>query len=323
MPLYQTNAGDRILSADINQFYQLLKGVAASGENITLIYNAGSLTFQPSSDPSAGTRVLTIKNNAGTTLFAARYDGLLEMLAAAAAPGSPVAGSLYWDTLIAALRVYDGTTWQELSPTPMRWGWTWSPPAALESTLTGTASFTNPITSSQTQAQLATGATSGSTGGLRLTLDMGNSLTGVTGGVARVRSWQFLADFVSLDANTSYRIYLTDESVTTVPSDTAKHLGIRVAAAVVNFSTSDGAVEQTTDVSSFFSANSAYRLGVTFDGTTARLYVNGTLRATHITRVPSTTANIGPVLRIWNTNSAAANKILALGTMSAILDVAA
>src|SRR5438128_6636677 len=75
MPLYQVNPGDRILAADINQIYALLKGVAASGETVTLIYNNQSLIFQPSSDPAAGTEVIQIKNNAGTVQSALSYDG--------------------------------------------------------------------------------------------------------------------------------------------------------------------------------------------------------------------------------------------------------
>ena len=115
MPLAQVVAGNRILASDLNQFYNILKGVAASGENVTLIYNAGALTLQPSSDPAAGTRVVTIKNNAGTTLASWRYDGLLEMLSAAAAPATAIAGSVYWDTVLSALRVNDGTNWRDLA----------------------------------------------------------------------------------------------------------------------------------------------------------------------------------------------------------------
>ena len=117
MPLSQVVAGNRILASDLNSVYNLLKGVAASGENVTLIFNNGALTLQPSSDPAAGTRVVTIKNNAGTTLASWRYDGLLEMLSAAAAPATPVTGSVYWDSVLAALRVYNGAAWDNLSGT--------------------------------------------------------------------------------------------------------------------------------------------------------------------------------------------------------------
>jgi hypothetical protein len=76
MALYQVNAGDRILAADLNQFYAILKGVAASGEAVSLIYNAaGVLIFQPSSDPVAGTELAQVKNNAGTVQSALSSDG--------------------------------------------------------------------------------------------------------------------------------------------------------------------------------------------------------------------------------------------------------
>lgn len=76
MALYQVNAGDRILAADINQFYSLLKGVAASGETVALIYNAaGALQLQPSSNPAAGTELFQIKNAAGTVQSALSSDG--------------------------------------------------------------------------------------------------------------------------------------------------------------------------------------------------------------------------------------------------------
>jgi hypothetical protein len=78
MPLTQVVAGNRVLASDLNQYYNILKGVAASGEAVTLIYNAaGSLIFQPSSDPAAGTEVLQIKNNAGTVQSALSFDGRL------------------------------------------------------------------------------------------------------------------------------------------------------------------------------------------------------------------------------------------------------
>ena len=76
MPLGQVNAGDRILASDINAYYNILKGVAASGETVTLVYNAaGVIAFQPSSDPAAGTQLFQIKNNAGTVKSALTNDG--------------------------------------------------------------------------------------------------------------------------------------------------------------------------------------------------------------------------------------------------------
>jgi hypothetical protein len=76
MALYQVNAGDRILAADLNQFYAILKGVAASGEAVSLVYNAaGVIALQPSSDPAAGTEFIQVKNNAGTVQGSITSDG--------------------------------------------------------------------------------------------------------------------------------------------------------------------------------------------------------------------------------------------------------
>lgn len=76
MALAAVVAGQRAVVTDVNQFYNLLKGVTGSGEAITLIYNAAaSLIFQPSSDPAAGTEVVQIKNNAGTVQGSLTYDG--------------------------------------------------------------------------------------------------------------------------------------------------------------------------------------------------------------------------------------------------------
>ena len=78
MPLAQVTAGNRITTTDVNQIYNLLKGVTGSGESITLIYNnTGVIVLQPSSDPSASTQMVQVKNNAGTVQFAVRADGSL------------------------------------------------------------------------------------------------------------------------------------------------------------------------------------------------------------------------------------------------------
>jgi hypothetical protein len=115
MALTAVVAGNRIVISDLNQIINLLKGVTGSGENVTLIYNAEALTFQPSSDPAAGTRVWSVKNNAGTVLASMRFDGLLKLLSAAAAPATAVVGSVYWDSLLNALRVNDGTNWIDVA----------------------------------------------------------------------------------------------------------------------------------------------------------------------------------------------------------------
>jgi len=114
MALTAIVAGNRAVITDVNQLVNLLTGVTGSGTTITLINNAESLIFQPSSDPSAGTRVWTVKNNAGTVLASMRFDGLLKLLAAAAAPATPVTGSLYWDTVL-GLQVYNGAAWDTVS----------------------------------------------------------------------------------------------------------------------------------------------------------------------------------------------------------------
>ena len=78
MPLTSVNAGDRILSTDLNAYYNLLKGVSGGGEAVTLIYNAaGAFAIQPSSDPAVSTQFIQVKNNAGTVKFAVRADGSL------------------------------------------------------------------------------------------------------------------------------------------------------------------------------------------------------------------------------------------------------
>jgi hypothetical protein len=91
MALAQVVAGARIVTSDANQYYNILKGVTGSGETVTLIYNAaGSLIFQPSSDPAADTQVLQVKNNAGTVQSALTYDGNV-ILKTYAAIGTPPA----------------------------------------------------------------------------------------------------------------------------------------------------------------------------------------------------------------------------------------
>src|SRR5882762_7104260 len=250
MPLYQVNAGDRILAVDINQFYNFLKGVAASGESATLIYNGTALIFQPSSDPSAGTRVLDIKNAAGTHLASVDFNGVLEMLAAAAAPTGAVAGAAYFDTVLTALRVYDGTAWIDEGLIPGRWAWSWLPGMAIQSDLTGTGSFANTTATIDSFVALATGATSGSLSGIRKQLRANSGVAG-TNGVGKVRRWEF-SFYSDINANTNAFVFLTDENAATAPSLTARHLGIKQVGAVVSFSTADNTTEQTTDVSAFF-----------------------------------------------------------------------
>lgn len=94
MALYQVSAGDRILAADINQYYNILKGVAASGEAVTLIYNAaGVLILQPSSNPAAGTEFFQVKNAAGTVQGSITSDGKVKV-----ADGTAAAPSLRYQS---------------------------------------------------------------------------------------------------------------------------------------------------------------------------------------------------------------------------------
>jgi hypothetical protein len=310
-PLTQVVAGNRILASDLNAFYNLLKGVAASGEAITLIYNQTALIFQPSADPAAGTRVLDIKNNAGTHLMSIDFNGVLELLAAAAAPGGAVAGAVYFDTLLGTARIYDGAQWVAAGRDPLLWDWYWSPTMAIESTVTGTGTFT--ASTSNESASVATGATSGGTSGVRKVI---GTVINVGVGTYGLKRWSFTAGFNEIDANTTEYIFLTDENVTGAPSLTARHIGIKNVAGVVSFTTADNTTEQTTAITAFVAAAQDYRFTVTFDGTTARLYVNGTLRATHATNVPTSTT-AAPVFRAYAVNSAAANKTLVLGRQSA------
>lgn len=79
MAIAQVTAGARIVISQLNAYYNLLKGVAGSGEQITLVQNAdAAIAIQPSSDPAAGTHAISIKNNAGTVLSALTFDGKVE-----------------------------------------------------------------------------------------------------------------------------------------------------------------------------------------------------------------------------------------------------
>lgn len=89
-------AGNRIITTDVNQFYNILKGVTGSGETVTLIYNAaGSLVFQPSSDPAADTQAVQIKNNAGTVQSYLTYDGNLGLKTYIAVGTTPATAGPY------------------------------------------------------------------------------------------------------------------------------------------------------------------------------------------------------------------------------------
>jgi hypothetical protein len=308
VPLTQVVAGNRILASDLNAFYNLLKGVAASGEAITLIYNQTALIFQPSSDPAAGTRVLDIKNNAGTHLMSIDFNGVLELLSTATAPSGAVAGAVYFDTVFGALRFYDGVNWQTGAPflgdTTGRWLWDWDGKATIESTLVGTGVYTIAAVLN-TYAAFGTGAISGGSSAGRIQIGGGGT---ALNGVGKMRAAKFIYQYGQIDANMNSKVYITDESVTGNPSDTANHLGIRQAGASLFFSTANNTTEQATDISAAFAAGTDVFIDITFDGTTARCYVNNVIKATHATNVPISAGSTPPIFRVYVVNSAAAAK---------------
>lgn len=195
-----------------------------------------------------------------------------------------------------------------------RWDYDWNGRLGGTATVTGTGTLSYPsLTSQAIYAFLGTGATTGGTASHRLELGH-NAVTGGMNGVGKCRLLQFTVEWSQLDADMDGWVYLTDENATTQPSDTARHIGIRHDGTTVYFSTADGTTEQATDISSFVSATlTQYFFDVTFDGTTAKLYVNGTLRATHATNVPANAATTVPIMRGFVINSANAAKTLGLG----------
>lgn len=331
MALYQVNAGDRILAADINQTYNLLKGVAASGEGITLIYNAaGVLILQPSSDPATGTELIQVKNNAGTVQSALSSDGLV--YAGIGAVGLPAfTFELDKDTGIYRIAantigiaaggaekvridatgasIDAGVSYLPLLP-PTYWSYNFEGKMTAEQTVTGTGVITLGTAFNTTTFQ--TGATSGSTSTIRQIIT-----NAVLSGTNKCRRLEFIVLFGNATTQTA-KVYLTDESATASPSDTARHIGIKVVDAVASFSTADGTTEQTTDVSASAGVGVAPKVFVvTYDGTTARLFINGTLRATHATNVP-TAASADPVMRAFITNSSAADRVMTLSSFKTV-----
>lgn len=200
---------------------------------------------------------------------------------------------------------------------PARVQWYWQPSFTEETTVVGTGTAT--VIPAQTQLQLNTGATSASSAGLRQTVTLSGGATG-EGGTGKVRHWSGHFYIGNVDANTDARLFLTDEYATTQPSLTVRHLGIKSVAGVTAFSTADGTTEQTTDITAFVSAGSVVRFAITYDGTTARCYINGFLRATHATNVPSSVASAPCVFRAHILNSAAAAKLIAPGAQTVISD---
>lgn len=151
---------------------------------------------------------------------------------------------------------------------------------------------------------LNTGATNPSSAGIRIN-SVNNLATDSLAVISKVRRIEFQVVLTNTFANSNSYVYFTDESSDVAPSATARHFGIKNLIGVVTFTTADGTTEQTTDLSAFFSAGGIAYVKILFDGTTARCYVNGTLRATHATNVPA--AGGAPVFRALINNNTSAN----------------
>lgn len=149
-----------------------------------------------------------------------------------------------------------------------------------------------------------TSATNPSSTSMRInsTANLGTDTVGLISKVFRI---EFQVVMSNIYANSNSYLYFTDEGVDTVPSGTARHFGVKNLLGVVTFTTADGTTEQTTDISANVAVAAMSYIVITFDGTTARCYVNGTLRATHATNVPA--AGGAPVLRAFINNNATAN----------------
>lgn len=156
-----------------------------------------------------------------------------------------------------------------------------------------------------------TGATSGSIGGARRYF--WNTVVGRQG-VYQVRTLQFAAAFGNNTNQRAY-VYVTNENFgpAAEPTNTVRHLGVRVANGVWYFSTADGTTEQTTDISAFITVGRVHIFKVVYDGTTATLYIDGVLRATHVTNVPGTVADQHTFFNVVLVNSAAEAKGMEFG----------
>lgn len=227
--------------------------------------------------------------------------------------------ALQWNQIVAeviAIETQLGAAFAEYAGRTDRWSYYWNPAmsgASTEYTVTGTGG--QAVTAGKLENQLTTGATSGGTAGIRTLFGTGGTGKGGSGKCRRLE----IVCAITNNTNNQTWAFLTDETVATAPSLTARHLGIRSANAVVVFSTADGATEQTTDISASFPADDTeHRAVITFDGVTAKCYVDGVLAATHATNVPSTQV-INPVMRWFILNSAAANKTLRASSFGAVM----
>lgn len=152
--------------------------------------------------------------------------------------------------------------------------------------------------------QLNTSATNPSSTSMRVN-SASNLATDTVGLISKVRRIEFQVVMSNTYANSNSYLYFTDEATDVAPSGTSRHFGVKNLLGVVTFTTADGTTEQTTDISAFVAVAAMSYVVITFDGTTAKCYVNGTLRATHATNVPA--AGGAPVLRAFINNNTSAN----------------
>lgn len=150
---------------------------------------------------------------------------------------------------------------------------------------------------------MSTGATNPSSTSQRVGL-VGSG--GVLSLVSKIRRLEFTGYISDVFANANAYLYLTEENVDTAPAATSRHLGIKNLNGVVSFTTADGTTEQTTDVTTFVTAATETAFVITFDGTTAKLIINGTVRATHATNVPSG-GTLQPQFRAFINNNSTTN----------------
>lgn len=195
-----------------------------------------------------------------------------------------------------ALRVVGGTAaWANDVSSPSTWHFNANGNAALPfEQVVGTGAWsTNSATAFRTGTTGATNPSSCSSRG-----NLRNTAT--TGLIGKARRLETLWEISSKTASNCYPIWLTTENADTEPALTNDHLGIKSAAGTWSFSTADGTTEQTTDISASISAATPFATVITFDGTTAKCYLNGTLVATHATNVPRSTGYTSPgVERIY------------------------
>jgi hypothetical protein len=151
--------------------------------------------------------------------------------------------------------------------------------------------------------QLNTGATNPSSTGIRVHAST-SSTDNLT--ISKIRQIEFQFALANNFANANCYLYFTDQQVDVAPSGTARHFGIKNLNGTISFTTGDGTTEQTTNVTAFVPAAQISNVAITFDGTTARCYIDGVLRATHATNIPAGGSGT-PVLRAFIDNNSSVN----------------